>query len=42
MSAVFPDAGNESSITDFDIYFTSNPGARLSGGQDRDLQASPN
>src|SRR5690606_24939855 len=45
--AVFPDAGNESYITDFDVYFISNPGNRLRGGRtftngtDRGLQANP-
>jgi hypothetical protein len=47
MSAVFPDSGNESTITDFDLYYTSNPGTRLrngrtfTNGEDRGLQASP-
>ena len=46
-SAVFPDAGFESTITDFDLYYTSNPGTRLRGGRtftsgtDRGLGASP-
>ena len=46
-SAVFPDAGNESYISDFDLYFTANPAKRLRGGrtfidgQDRGLDASP-
>lgn len=46
-SAVFPDYSNESTITDFDLYFTANPGQRLRGGrsftgqQDRGLDAAP-
>ncbi len=46
-SGVFPDAGNETTVTDFDTYFTSNPGARLRGGrtfvngQDRGLGVTP-
>lgn len=46
-SAVFPDAGSESYITDFDVHYTSNPGRRLRGGrtftngQDRGLDAPP-
>lgn len=47
LSAVFPDSGNESTITDFDVYFTANPGQRLRGGRtftngaDRGLDAQP-
>lgn len=47
MSALFPDAGNESNITDFDIYYTANPGSRLRGGRtftngvDRGLDVQP-
>lgn len=46
-SAVFPDTGNESTITDFDMYYISNPGSRLRGGRtftngvDRGLDAQP-
>lgn len=46
-SSVFPDSGNESTITDFDLYFDPNPGKRLRGGrsfitgQDRGLDAAP-
>lgn len=46
-SAVFPDSGNETTITDFDVYFTANPGQRLRGGRtftngvDRGLDAQP-
>ena len=46
-SAVFPDDGKESTITDFDMYFDPNPGKRLRGGrtfingQDRGLDAAP-
>lgn len=46
-SAVFPDVGYESNITDFDLYYTANPDKRLRGGRtftnstDRGLQASP-
>ena len=47
MSAVFPDSGKESYITDFDLYYISNPGTRLRGGRtftngaDRGLDAQP-
>lgn len=47
LSGVFPDVGNESTITDFDVYFTANPGNRLRGGRtftngaDRGLDAAP-
>lgn len=46
-ATTFPDTGNESTITDFDLYYTSNPGARLRGGRtftngvDRGLDAQP-
>ena len=46
-SAVFPDTGNETQITDFDLYFIANPGSRLRGGRtftngaDRGLEANP-
>lgn len=46
-SAIFPDTGNESTITDFDVYYMANPGKRLRGGRtftngiDRGLQANP-
>lgn len=30
-SAIFPDTGNQSYITDFDMYYISNPGTRLRG-----------
>lgn len=46
-SAVFPDTGNETQITDFDLYFIANPGSRLRGGRtftngvDKGLSASP-
>jgi len=33
MSAVFPDLGNESYISDIDLYYTANPGMRLRGGR---------
>ncbi len=51
-SAVFPDDGNELTITDFDLYYTSNAARRLRNGRtfttgndgkpgDRGLEASP-
>jgi hypothetical protein len=46
-SAAFPDSANRSTITDYDIYFTANPGSRLKGGRtftnggDRGLDAAP-
>lgn len=47
LSAIFPDSGNESKITDFDMYYIANPGDRLRGGRtftngvDRGLDAQP-
>lgn len=46
-SAAFPDAGNESYVTDFDQYYIANTGERLRGGRtftngaDRGLDAQP-
>ena len=46
-SAIYPDIGQESYITDFDLYYTPNPGKRLKGGRtftngvDRGLDAQP-
>lgn len=46
-AGVFPDGGNETYISDFDLYFTANPGQRLRGGRtftngaDRGLDAQP-
>lgn len=33
LSAVFPDVGNESTITDFDLYYRANSAKRLRGGK---------
>lgn len=47
LSAIFPDSGNESKVTDFDMYYIANPGDRLRGGRtftngvDRGLDAQP-
>lgn len=47
LSAIFPDSGNESTIYEYDLYFISNPGARLRGGRtfvdgtSRGLDAQP-
>ena len=46
-SAVFPDSDHQTTITDFDTYYTANPGNRLRGGRtftngaDRGLDAQP-
>lgn len=46
-SAAYPDVGLESKITDFDLYYIANPGARLRGGRtftngvDRGLDVQP-
>lgn len=46
-SSIFPDSGNETTISDFDLYFIANPGQRLRGGRtftngvDRGLDAQP-
>lgn len=46
-SVVYPDVGNESYITDFDLYYIANPGERLRGGRtftngiDRGLDTQP-
>lgn len=46
-SARFPDTSNESTITDFDMYYIADPGNRLRGGRaftngaDRGLDAQP-
>lgn len=46
-ASVFPDVGNQTYISNFDVYYTANPGARLRGGRtfaegaNLGLQANP-
>ncbi len=46
-SGIFPDSGNATSLTDYDVYFIANPASRLKGGRtftdglDRGLDAQP-